>query len=66
MTDDLFDEIDFDTTLRHAQETLSDSDYRRRYRAADFVTYNAKQREALNCTASALYVKAANQSGKTQ
>jgi hypothetical protein len=65
MSDDTLDEIDFIAEQQHAEETLNDSDYRRRDRAADFVNYSEKQQEALNSTATALYLKAANQTGKT-
>ncbi len=66
MTDtDTETELDLPTILRRAKSALSDSEYRHRFRAGDFINYSPKQRELLNSTASALYAKTANQFGKT-
>ena len=63
MTDET--ELDLPTMLRHARSEMSDSEYRHRFRAGDFINYSPKQRELLNSTATALYAKTSNQFGKT-
>lgn len=63
MTDEI--EIDIAGIVRRARAEMSDSEYRRRFRAGDFIIYSPKQRELLNSTAQALYAKTANQFGKT-
>jgi phage terminase large subunit-like protein len=60
------DEIDVNATVAQARKQLSDSAYRRRYRKADFITYSTKQLEIINSKAPALFVRAANQSGKSE
>ena len=63
---DFEDEIDVAGIVQRRKQILSDQEYRRTYRAHDFINYSPKQKEMLNATASALYCKTSNQFGKTQ
>ena len=57
--------VDFQTVVKRAKIEMEDSEYRRTYRVLDFMTFSPKQTLALNCNASALYLKTNNQFGKT-
>ena len=63
---DFEDEIDVAGIVQRRKQILSDQEYRRTYRAHDFINYSPKQKELLKSTASALYAKTSNQFGKTQ
>ena len=60
------EKIDVVGIVERRKKILSDQDYRRTYRAHDFVNYSPKQKELLNSQATALYAKTSNQFGKTQ
>ncbi len=59
------DEVDITAVLQKARQGTDDRTYRQTYRKIDFINFSPKQRAALNCLASALYLKTGNQFGKT-
>lgn len=65
MIDALDAEVDVSAMLQKARQGTDDRTYRQTYRQIDFINFSPKQRSALNCPASALYLKTGNQFGKT-